>query len=76
MILGRAGLEVSRPGFGTASIGGLYAGVSDRVTGVRSIRHLEAYPSAMARPIPAELWAELRDEGLIRADAPVPGGLP
>ena len=46
------------------------------VTGVRSIRHLEAYPSAMARPIPAELRAELRDEGLIQADAPVPGGLP
>ena len=23
-------------------------------------------------PLPAELWAELRDEGLLRADAPVP----
>jgi hypothetical protein len=30
----------------------------------------------MARPIPAALWAELRDEGLIRRDAPVPGGPP
>ena len=50
--------------------------VASLVTGVRSIRHLEDYPGAMARPIPAALWAELRDEGLIRPDAPVPGGTP
>jgi hypothetical protein len=28
----------------------------------------------MARPIPAELWAELRAEGLIDPAAPVPDG--
>ncbi|MEZ5668630.1 MAG: aldo/keto reductase [Alphaproteobacteria bacterium] len=27
----------------------------------------------MAFPIPADLWAELKHEGLVRADAPVPG---
>jgi D-threo-aldose 1-dehydrogenase len=50
--------------------------VASLVAGVRSIRHLDEYPRAMARPIPAALWAELRDAGLIRPDAPVPGGLP
>lgn len=44
------------------------------ITGVRSIRHLEEYPAAMARPIPDLLWTELQAEGLIRADAPVPAG--
>ena len=28
----------------------------------------------MRRPIPAALWEELKDEKLLRADAPVPGG--
>lgn len=28
--------------------------------------------SAFAHPVPAELWAELKAEGLLRADAPVP----
>ncbi len=26
----------------------------------------------LAHPIPADLWAELKHEGLLRADAPVP----
>jgi D-threo-aldose 1-dehydrogenase len=44
------------------------------VTGVRSIAHLEEYPAALRRSIPADLWAELKAIGLIRADAPVPAG--
>jgi D-threo-aldose 1-dehydrogenase len=43
------------------------------VTGVRTPAHLEEYPALATREIPAELWQELRSEGLIRADAPVPG---
>ena len=44
------------------------------VTGVRSIAHLEEYPAAMATSIPDALWDELKAEGLLRADAPVPVG--
>jgi len=30
--------------------------------------------AAMSAPVPADLWAELKHEKLLRADAPVPGG--
>lgn len=36
--------------------------------------HIEANLTHMRAAIPADLWAELRHEKLIRADAPVPGG--
>ena len=42
------------------------------VAGVRRIDHLEEYPGLFREPIPADLWAELRDEGLLTAAAPVP----
>jgi D-threo-aldose 1-dehydrogenase len=42
------------------------------VTGVRTVAHLDEYPAALARSIPGALWDELRAEGLIRPDAPVP----
>jgi D-threo-aldose 1-dehydrogenase len=42
------------------------------VAGVRSPEHLDDYPRAMRRSIPDDLWAELRADGLIGADAPVP----
>jgi len=42
------------------------------VAGVRRIDHLEEYPALFREPIPADLWAELREEGLLAADAPVP----
>ena len=69
--LGRTGLEVSRLGFGGASIGGLFSAVDD-VGAAESIRH--AWPLGVRTfdPIPAHLWAELRAEGLITAGAPVP----
>ena len=35
--------------------------------------HVEANLAHMRREIPAALWAELKAEGLIRGDAPVPG---
>jgi D-threo-aldose 1-dehydrogenase len=40
--------------------------------GVRTAAHLDEYPAFMRLPIPAELWADLRAEGLVRDDAPTP----
>jgi D-threo-aldose 1-dehydrogenase len=42
------------------------------VTGVRTIEHLDDYPRFMRLPIPDDLWAELRAEGLLPPEAPVP----
>jgi D-threo-aldose 1-dehydrogenase len=42
------------------------------VAGVRRIDHLEEYPRLFREPIAADLWAELRNEGLLATDAPVP----
>jgi D-threo-aldose 1-dehydrogenase len=42
------------------------------VAGVRRIDHLEEYPLLIREPIPAGLWAELRDEGLLARNAPAP----
>jgi D-threo-aldose 1-dehydrogenase len=46
--------------------------VASLIAGVRRIDHLEEYPELMRRPIPAALWDDLRAEGLIAAEAPVP----
>jgi D-threo-aldose 1-dehydrogenase len=46
------------------------------VAGVRRIEHLDEYPELMRRQIPGDLWAELRSEGLIAAEAPVPESTP
>jgi D-threo-aldose 1-dehydrogenase len=43
------------------------------VAGVRSIAHLDEYPSAMRMAIPRDLWDELRHEGLLDPAAPTPG---
>jgi D-threo-aldose 1-dehydrogenase len=48
--------------------------VASVVAGVGRIEHLDDYPAAMRQVIPGELWAELRAEGLIAPDAPVPDG--
>jgi D-threo-aldose 1-dehydrogenase len=45
------------------------------VAGVGRIDHLDQYPALMRLPIPADLWAELRSEGLLAPDAPVPDGV-
>ena len=42
------------------------------VAGVRTPSHLDDYPALLARTIPASLWDELRAEGLLPSDAPVP----
>jgi D-threo-aldose 1-dehydrogenase len=48
--------------------------VRSLIAGVRRIDHLDEYPELMRRPIPDDLWAELKAEGLIAPDAPVPDG--
>ncbi len=42
------------------------------IAGVRSKEHLDDYPALMRTAIPADLWAELRSDALIPADAPTP----
>ena len=46
--------------------------VRSLIAGVRRIEHLDEYPDLMRLPIPADLWVELRAEGLIPEEAPVP----
>jgi D-threo-aldose 1-dehydrogenase len=43
------------------------------IAGVRRIDHLAEYPELMRHPIPAALWDDLRANGLIPPEAPVPG---
>jgi D-threo-aldose 1-dehydrogenase len=47
--------------------------VAGIVAGVRSVEHFDDYPRLLREPLPDALWAELRAEGLIAAEAPVPG---
>jgi D-threo-aldose 1-dehydrogenase len=46
--------------------------VASLLAGVRRIDHLDEYPALMRRQIPGDLWLELRAEGLLPEDAPVP----
>lgn len=46
--------------------------VASVVPGMGSVRQVEDALALMAQPIPAMLWAELKDAGLIRRDAPTP----
>ncbi len=42
------------------------------IPGARSAAEMTANIAHLAHPVPPALWAEMRDAGLIRADAPVP----
>ena len=46
--------------------------VASVIPGARSAKHVERNVEIMRTTIPADLWAELKHEGLLRADAPVP----
>ena len=46
--------------------------IASIVAGVRRVDHLDEYPALFRHPIPADLWNELRAEGLLPADAPTP----
>lgn len=42
------------------------------LTGTRSVAELDENARLLAEPVPAGVWADLRAEGLLRPDAPVP----
>ena len=46
--------------------------VASVIPGARSAAEITANIAHMVHPIPAALWAEMQEAGLIRADAPVP----
>ncbi len=46
--------------------------VAGLIAGVRSREHLDDYPTLLRTRIPGDLWAELRHDGLLPADAPTP----
>ena len=46
--------------------------VAGLIAGVRDLEHLDEYPTLMRQSIPADLWADLRADGLIAAEAPTP----
>jgi D-threo-aldose 1-dehydrogenase len=46
--------------------------VASVAAGVRTIEHLDDYPAAMAADVPAQLWQELKAEGLLSDSAPTP----
>jgi len=46
--------------------------VATIASGVRRVEHFDEYPAFLRLPIPDELWADLKAEGLIAADAPTP----
>jgi D-threo-aldose 1-dehydrogenase len=48
--------------------------VASVLVGMRSPEEVARNLRLAAAPVPAELWAELVDEGLLRPDAPVPSG--
>ncbi len=47
--------------------------VSAVIPGAASAAQVERNVATFRHPIPADLWAELKAEGLLREDAPVPG---
>lgn len=49
-----------------------HASVSAVIPGARSAAQVARNVDAFRHPIPPDLWAELKHEGLLRADAPVP----
>jgi D-threo-aldose 1-dehydrogenase len=51
-----------------------HSAVSTVLLGARSSVELHEDLSLAGAPLPAQLWVELRDEGLLAVDAPVPGG--
>jgi D-threo-aldose 1-dehydrogenase len=50
---------------------GRHPAVASVLTGARSAAEIERNAELFATPVPDDLWAELKAEGLLRADAPV-----
>jgi D-threo-aldose 1-dehydrogenase len=49
-----------------------HASVASVIPGALAPEHVRRNVAAFRHPIPADLWAELKHEGLLRADAPTP----
>ncbi len=47
--------------------------VTGLIAGVRTPAHLDDYPAGLRLQIPVDLWADLRAQGLLPAEAPTPG---
>ncbi|MBL4929410.1 aldo/keto reductase [Fuscibacter oryzae] len=48
--------------------------IASFVAGTRTVGQLQQNIDWFSQPIPAEFWAALKDQGLLREDAPVPAG--
>jgi D-threo-aldose 1-dehydrogenase len=46
--------------------------VASHIPGARTVAQIEQNVGWMNHPIPQQLWSDLKDEGMVRADAPVP----
>jgi D-threo-aldose 1-dehydrogenase len=47
--------------------------IASVIPGARTRAEVARTVETFAHTVPADLWAEMKAEGLIRADAPVPG---
>jgi D-threo-aldose 1-dehydrogenase len=54
---------------------GAHPAVVSVCVGARSANQIERNAALSSEPIPSDLWAELKAEGLLRDDAPVPGAV-
>jgi D-threo-aldose 1-dehydrogenase len=48
--------------------------VSSVIPGARTVAHVARNDATFRHPIPGDLWAELKREGLLHPEAPVPAG--
>ncbi len=46
--------------------------IKTNIPGTRTLRHLEENLALIRHPIPAGFWTNLKDQGLVRSEAPVP----
>jgi D-threo-aldose 1-dehydrogenase len=46
--------------------------VASHVPGTRTVEQMDQNLALVAHPIPKAFWQELKSEGLVRQDAPVP----
>ncbi|CBG67297.1 conserved hypothetical protein (fragment) [Streptomyces scabiei 87.22] len=53
-----------------------HSAVASVLTGARSSQEVRDTVEQLRRPIPAALWDELRAEGLLAPDTPVPAAAP
>jgi aryl-alcohol dehydrogenase-like predicted oxidoreductase len=71
--IGRSNLEVTGLGLGAALLGDLFVRVVAMIPGAVSAEQLRQNAANFGADIPAPPWAELKAEGLLPDDAPVPG---